>query len=93
MDFSFRGAYYFALADELAAASQFAPAADEYEQVIQLRPGLSIARLDHGVMLARLDRFDEALLEFQEILRRDPDNQQAREYFGRVQSWKNSGRQ
>jgi Flp pilus assembly protein TadD len=80
---------HFALGDELAAASQFSEAGNEYERVIKLRPTIAIAHLDRGVILARLGQLDEALQEFQETLRLEPNNRQAQDYFKQVKEWKN----
>ena len=79
---------HFGLGDELAAASDFSGAESEYAQVIQSQPAMALAHLDRGVMLARLGYMDAALQEFQETLRLEPGNQQALDYFKRVNDWK-----
>jgi Flp pilus assembly protein TadD len=79
---------HFGLGDELAAASDFSGAENEYAQVIQSQPAMALAHLDRGVMLARLGHMDAALQEFQETLRLEPGNQQARDYLKRVSDWK-----
>jgi hypothetical protein len=48
--------------------------------------------MDLDVMQARPGQFDEALRQFEETLRLEPGNQQAREYIDRVQGWKNRKR-
>ena len=80
---------HFALGDELVAVNQIAEAGREYAEVVRLKPANALAHLDLGVMQARLGQFDEALRQFEETLRLEPGNQQAREYTGRVQDWKN----
>ena len=79
---------HFALGDAYVAANKFAEAKAEYEEVVRLKPGHALAHLDVGVMAARLGQFDVALRAFEEALRLEPGNQQAREYWQRVQEWK-----
>jgi Flp pilus assembly protein TadD len=44
--------------------------------------------LNYGVLLAREGQLDEAVREFKETLQLDPGNQQARDYFNRIEDWK-----
>jgi tetratricopeptide (TPR) repeat protein len=80
---------HFALGDELAASNEIAEAQKEYEQVTHLQPTNTLGHLNVGVMLARQGQFDPALREFAETLRLDPGNKLARDYYDRVQGWKN----
>jgi len=53
-----------------------------------LQPGNPRAHFNLGVLLAREGRLDEALRELKETLQLDPGNQQAQEYFNRIEDWK-----
>ena len=83
---------HFALGDELVAVEKIADAQGEYEAVLRYAPTNVLAHLNVGVMLARRGRYDDALRQFEETLRLQPGNQQAREYYDRVQAWKNRPR-
>ena len=79
---------HFALGAELVAGNQFAEAGREFAEAVRLQPGNPRAHLNYGVLLAREGQLDEAVREFKETLQLDPGNQQARDYFNRIEDWK-----
>ncbi len=83
---------YFELGNELAAINEKADARAQYEKALQLRPSHMQTHLNLGILLATDGQFDRALGQFEAILRGEPTNAVAREYFDRVQGWKNQKR-
>ncbi len=79
---------HYGLADELAATAQYLEAEKQYALAINLQPNLGITHLKRGVMLARLGRLDDAVLEFQATLSLDPGNQEAQSHLRDIARWR-----
>ena len=58
-----------------------AKALAEFKEVTRLRPNYASGRFNYGVALAKAGAIADATLEFQETLRLDPKNAQARQYL------------
>jgi Flp pilus assembly protein TadD len=64
----------------LALEGNFAEAQAQFEEVVRLRPDDAEAHLNLGIALARQQRFEKALEQFQATIRLDPRNPKAREF-------------
>lgn len=62
---------------ELEKAGDLRGAIEKYQAALELDPSHSGFRLNYGLALCRLGRWDEGITELREILRRDPDNAEA----------------
>jgi tetratricopeptide (TPR) repeat protein len=56
----------------------------EFEHAKRLRPEYLPARINLGVTMFSLGRREEAILEWQEVIERDPENKSARLYLKMV---------
>ena len=79
---------HYALGEELAFDGQTKEAAQEFAEVIRIRPAVAMAHLNLGVAMTQFGRLDEALHEFEETLRLDPQNKLAPEYMAKVRIMK-----
>ena len=70
-----------ALGFELAAQGKDTEAMEHFAAALRAKPDMSEAHLNMGVALAKKQRFAEAIGQFQEVLRIDPADAQARKYL------------
>jgi tetratricopeptide (TPR) repeat protein len=61
----------------LEAAGNIAAAIAKYRTALELDPTAAGIRLNYGLALCRVGRWDEGIQEIKEVLRADPDNAQA----------------
>lgn len=68
--------------DKLTEARRFADQRDSYQDALKTNPNDSVAHFNLGVLYARQAMRDEALHEFQEVVRIDPGHAKAYQYIG-----------
>ena len=86
-----RSYYHYTLAHlykEMAVAHNrqdyFARAIEEYKQAMQYDPGSAFLSAELADLYARTGRIREAVLQAEEVLRRDPNSLEARRLLGRI---------
>ena len=86
-----RAYYHYTLAHlykEMAVAHNrqdyFARAIEEYKQAMQYDPGSAFLSAELADLYARTGRIREAVLQAEEVLRRDPNSLEARRLLGRI---------
>ena len=86
-----RSYYHYTLAHlykEMAVAHNrkdyFARAIEEYKQAMQYDPGSAFLSAELADLYARAGRIREAVLQAEEVLRRDPNSLEARRLLGRI---------
>jgi tetratricopeptide (TPR) repeat protein len=79
---------HYALGEELAFDGRTKEAAQEFAEVIRVRPEVAMAHLNLGVALTQFGKLDDALKEFEETLRLDPQNKLAPGYLAKVRIMK-----
>lgn len=72
------------LGNNLAAQGDYAAAAGAFRRAVALAPGQVRIRNDLATALAFSGRMEEAIAEYRETLRRDPDNEWARENLDQI---------
>jgi tetratricopeptide (TPR) repeat protein len=83
-----KAALYKKLGDLYASREDFKSAAEEYIHALTLSKGFpEEERIQMAVSISWGDRLDEAIAEFQSILKADPKNVEARIHFARTLSW------
>lgn len=65
------------LADSYLSTQQPEKALDSYNRVLEVHPDYKLARNNHGYLLLRNKKYDEAVKDFSNILQQDPNNKQA----------------
>jgi tetratricopeptide (TPR) repeat protein len=85
-------ATHYALGEELGFDGQAAEARKELEQVILLKPEYAPAHLNLGVALQQLGLGQEALAQFEETLRLEPDNRLAAQYLEALRARRGEGK-
>jgi tetratricopeptide (TPR) repeat protein len=68
---------YDSMGDYFSAVSQFDSALVYYEKAIMIKPDLVVSRYNKGLMLEKLDKKDEAVKEFHEIIQNYPESNYA----------------
>ena len=66
---------------EYAFDGSLESAAEQFSQAAQLNPSYPLAHLNQGIALAKLNRPAQAIHQFEETLRLDPNNQKATDYL------------
>ena len=56
-------------------------AAEQFSYAVRLSPNYPLGHLNLGIALAKLNRPTEAMTQFEETLRLDPNNQKATDYL------------
>jgi tetratricopeptide (TPR) repeat protein len=76
---------------ELGRENKPAEAAEDFRTAVKLMPDLLEARLNLGIALVNLGQRDEALAQFDEVLRRSPTNALALRYTQSLRSQSSAG--
>ena len=69
------------LADALAQLKRFGDAAEQYDIMIKDYPGQSMLHSRRGMLLMQMERFIDARADFEEALRIDQNNMEARQHL------------
>ena len=72
---------YYKRATVFMALSRSRPALTDLDKVIQLKPDFVQARVKRGVILTKMGRLDEAHIELERVLARDPGNDEANKLY------------
>ena len=72
------------LGGELDAKGQWGDACREFGEAARLNPGNSRTHFNYGVLLAKLNRLDEAQHEFEETSHLEPEYQGAKENLTKI---------
>jgi tetratricopeptide (TPR) repeat protein len=83
---------HYALGEELGFDGQAAEARKELEQVTRMKPDYAPAHLNLGVALQQLGQTQDALTQFQEALRLEPDNKLAAQYREALRNRRGEGK-
>lgn len=68
---------YYKRATVFLALSRSRPALADLEKVIQLKNDFVAARIQRGSVLIKMGRLDEAHIELEKVLAKDPSNDEA----------------
>ena len=68
---------YYKRATVFLALSRARPALADLDKVIQLKSDMMAARVQRGNVLLKLGRLDEAHIELEKVLAKDPGNEEA----------------
>jgi tetratricopeptide (TPR) repeat protein len=82
----------YSLGEELGFDGQAAEARKELEQVTRMRPEYAPAHLNLGVALEQLGQTQDALTQFEETLRLEPDNKLAAQYLEALRARRGQGK-
>ena len=77
---------HFELAGELAVAGDVNGAIREYVEVLKLNPRHAVSHVNLGVMLARMNRLDEAIERFEAAVQLDPNYKEARDCLAQTRA-------
>jgi tetratricopeptide (TPR) repeat protein len=83
---------HYALGEELGFDGQAAEAHKELEQVTHMKPEYAPAHLNLGVALEQLGQTQDALTQFEEALRLEPDNKLAAQYLEALRARRGEGK-
>lgn len=75
---------YFKRATVFLALSKSKSALPDLNKVLELKPDFTAARLQRGSVLLKQGRLDEAHIDFEAVLRREPHNPEALRYYNSV---------
>ncbi len=75
---------HYELAGELDAAGQVDAACEEFGAAARLNPQNARTHFNHGVLLAKQNRFDDAEREFETTLQLEPNYAKAQEYLAQL---------
>ena len=76
---------YYKRATVFMALSRSRPALTDLDKVIQLKPDFVQARVKRGVILTKMGRLDEAHIELERVLARDPGNDEANKLYVQIE--------
>ncbi|HZV35054.1 MAG TPA: tetratricopeptide repeat protein [Verrucomicrobiae bacterium] len=79
------GEAHFLHGAELGKSGQTEDAVREFREAVRLMPDVVEARINLGIALYRQEKWDESLVQFQEVATRNPDNRIARQYLELLQ--------
>lgn len=71
---------YYKRATVFLALSRSRPALADLDKVIQLKSDFMAARVQRGSVLLKMGRLDEAHIELEKVLSKDPNNEEASRY-------------
>lgn len=71
------GNFYYTLGTQLAAQGQLIPAESMLSKAIKLMPENPYPHLNYGIVLEALQRYPEAMTQYQEVVRLEPKSVQA----------------
>ena len=71
---------YYKRATVFLALSRSRPALADLDKVIQLKSDFGAARIQRGSVLLKMGRLDEAHIELEKVLSKDPSNDEATKY-------------
>lgn len=66
------------------ALSRSRPALTDLDRVIELKPDFVQARVQRGSILTKMGRLDEAHIELERVLARDPKNEEANKLYVQI---------
>ncbi len=67
------------------ALSRSRPALTDLDRVIELKPDFIQARVQRGSILTKMGRLDEAHIELERVLARDPKNEEATKLYVQIE--------
>jgi len=73
-----------ALGEALVLEGKTEQAANEFSQVIRLKPDLAVAHFNLGLALLKLGQTERATAEFQEVLHLEPQNESMKEAISKI---------
>ena len=76
---------YYKRATVFMALSRSRPALTDLDKVIQLKPDFVQARVKRGVILTKMGRLDEAHIELERVLAKDPGNDEANKLYVQIE--------
>ena len=76
---------YYKRATVFMALSRSRPALTDLDRVIELKPDFVQARVQRGSILTKMGRLDEAHIELERVLARDPKNEEANKLYVQVE--------
>merc|ERR1719195_1629821 len=76
---------YYKRATVFLALSRSRPALADFDKVIQLKSDFSAARIKRGSTLLKMGRLDEAHIELEKILSKDPSNEEATRMYTSIE--------
>ena len=59
---------------------------DQYQKALEINPNLAQAHYSLGLILIKKGQVDKALIQFQEVVRLDPDNKEAQNNLVKMQA-------
>ncbi len=75
---------YYKRATVFMALSRSRPALTDLDKVIELKPDFVQARVQRGSILVKMGRLDEAHIELERVLTKDPGNEEANKLYVQV---------
>jgi len=75
---------YYKRATVFMALSRSRPALTDLDRVIELKPDFVQARVQRGSILTKMGRLDEAHIELERVLARDPKNEEANKLYVQI---------
>ena len=76
---------YYKRATVFMALSRSRPALTDLDKVIELKPDFGQARIQRGSILTKMGRLDEAHIELERVISKDPKNEEANKLYVQIE--------